>query len=421
MNISKRIAGLQPSATLRINELSNKLAQEGKEIYKLGFGQSPFPVPDVMVNELKNRAHHKEYLPVRGLQTLREAIAQYYQRVQNIDCDYQDVLISPGSKMYLFITLMAYEGDLLLPAPSWVSYAPQALISGRQVHWIPTSEENGWKLTADDLEKFCKIQRGSKILLLNYPNNPTGTTYSSEELKKLAQVARKYGLLILSDEIYGELHHEGKHISMAQHYPEGTIIGSGLSKWAGAGGWRLGTFVFPKELAVLRNAMTTVASETFTTASAPIQYGAVKAFHDTPDLELYRVHSRKILKAIGNFTYHALADMSITTPAPQGGFYSFINFEAHRKNLAKRGITNSLELSDTLLKETGVALLPSIDFGRHANELLFRMAYVDFDGTAALEALSKNGDFHGKQLSQVFIEKYAPKVIKAMEELKNWL
>jgi len=292
--------------------------------------QSPFPAPDVLVDELKKRAHHKEYLPVRGLQTLRQNVAAYYRRTQHLNCDGDDILISPGSKMYLFITLMVHEGDLLLPAPSWVSYAPQAIINGRKVHWLPTAEENNWKLTAEDLDAFCKTHQKYKILLLNYPNNPTGTTYNAEELKEITRIAQKYGIIILSDEIYGELHHEGKHVSIAQYYPEGTIISSGLSKWAAVGGWRLGTFVFPKELASLKNAMATVASETFTTVSAPIQYGAIKAFEDNPNLESYRIHSRNILQTIGNYTHLALVDMNITTPAPQGGFYSFINFNHHR-------------------------------------------------------------------------------------------
>ena len=166
--------------------------------------------------------------------------------------------------------------------------------------------------------------------------------------------------------------------------------------------------------------MATVASETFTTVSAPIQYGAIKAFVDNPNLESYRMKSRNILKTIGNYTYQTLGEMNITTPIPQGGFYSFINFDFHRKNLAQRGITNSIELSDRLLKETGIALLPGMDFGREKNELLFRMAYVDFDGGAALNALRPNEDLTD-ELPEDFIQKYAPKMIMAMEKIDKWL
>ncbi len=415
MSISKRIASLQPSATLRINEYSNHLAQQGKEIFRLGFGQSPFPVPTSIVEQLKIHAHCKEYLPVRGHFGLREIVANYYQRTQGIECTYENVLIGPGSKMYLFIALMAYEADLLLPAPGWVSYAPQALIANRETHWIDTTEENSWKLMAEDLEEFCQNHKKPKILLLNYPNNPTGTTYQPNELKALAKVARQHQIIVLSDEIYGELNHEGKHESIARYYPEGTIINSGLSKWAGAGGWRVGTILVPKELNKLRDVMATIASETFTTASAPIQHASVRAFEDTADLEDYRIQSRQVLKTIGNYCHGQLSAMKITTPAPEGGFYSFINFENYRSEFARKGILTSEALGNAILNETGVALLPGTDFGRKAHEFLFRMAYVDFDGTKALEYLQSNS------INDDLVNACAPRVVKAMERLGNWL
>jgi aspartate aminotransferase len=182
----------------------------------------------------------------------------------------------------------------------------------------------------------------------------------------------------------------------------------------------LGTCVFPKELTSLKNAMATVASETFTTVSAPIQYAAIKAFEDNPNLESYRLQSRHILKTIGNYTYQTLTNMNITTPAPQGGFYSFINFQHHRKNLAQRGITNSIELCDRLLKENGIALLPGVDFGREKNELLFRIAYLDFDGGVALNAFRSNEGLND-ELPEDFIQKYASKMVRAMEKLEKWL
>ena len=118
----------------------------------------------------------------------------------------------------------------------------------------------------------------TQVLILTYPDNPTGLTYSSEELKALSEVARKHQIIIISDEIYGRTDFNDSHCSMARYYPEGTIISTGISKWAGAGGWRLGFFVFSKELSWLREAMTNIASETYTSVSAPIQYAACSAF-----------------------------------------------------------------------------------------------------------------------------------------------
>ncbi len=278
-HLNLNVRGLPISATLGINELSNRLLAEGRQVYKMGLGQSPFPVPTPVVEELRANAHQKAYLPVRGLPALQQAVAEYYLRTQHLNFASEHILVGPGSKELMFILQLVYYGDLVIPTPSWVSYAPQAHIIGRHVHWLPTRRDNRWLLTPDELEKLCKQDPSKpRIVILNYPNNPTGCSYTDDELKALAEVARAYQIIILSDEIYGELDFDGAHVSIARHYPEGTIISSGLSKWCGAGGWRLGTFAFPAALDWLLEGMAVVSSETFTATSAPIQYAAVRAF-----------------------------------------------------------------------------------------------------------------------------------------------
>lgn len=136
INLNLNVRGLSLSATLEINEKSNKMLKEGKNIYKFGLGQSPFPVPQVVVNELKNNAHQKDYLPVKGLEALREACAKYLNRFHDLTFSAEDILIGPGSKELMFIVQLVYYGDLLIPTPSWVSYAPQAEIIGRHVYWL---------------------------------------------------------------------------------------------------------------------------------------------------------------------------------------------------------------------------------------------------------------------------------------------
>lgn len=192
--INLNVRGIQPSATLRINELSNQLRSEGRDIIKLGLGQSPFPVPERVVEALRTHAHEKDYLPVKGLKTLREAIAGYINRSERMRCSWEDVLIGPGSKELLFILQLAYYGDLLIPRPSWVSYAPQARIIGRSVYWLPTHAENNWQLTAEELDIICRDDpTRPRILILNYPSNPTGCTYTDDQLLALAHVARTEG------------------------------------------------------------------------------------------------------------------------------------------------------------------------------------------------------------------------------------
>ncbi len=420
VHLNLNVRGLPVSATLGINEESNRLLAEGQQIYKLGLGQSPFPVPGPIVRELQNNAHQKDYLPVRGLPALCEAVAGYYRRTQDLPFLGENILIGPGSKELMFILQLVYYGDLVIPTPSWVSYAPQAHIVGRHVRWLQTDAKNNWLLIPEELERLCAGDPTKpRIVILNYPNNPTGCSYSEEQLQGLAEVARKYRIIMLSDEIYGELNFSGGHRSIARYYPEGTIVASGLSKWAGAGGWRLGTFAFPAELKWLLEAMAVVASETFTATSAPIQYAAVKAFQGGAELERYLVHSRRILKALSDWIWQRLSAAGLNVAQPDGAFYMFPDFEPLREKLAERAINNGDELCRRLLQETGVAILPGNSFGRPQNELTARLAFVDFDGARALAAAEQIAA--DLPLGDEFLGQYCEKILAAIQRLCDWL
>jgi aspartate aminotransferase len=417
IQLNLNVRGLSPSATVAINERSDQLGTQGLRIYKMGLGQSPFPVPDIIVDELKQNAFQKGYLPVKGLQELRHAIAEHHIREFGIDCTANDVLIGPGSKELMFILQLVYYGDIVIPTPAWVSYAPQAQIIGRQIRFLHTHRENGWRLTPEQLDTLCKSDPSRpRIVVLNYPSNPTGTTYSQDELKAIALIANKYRVIVLSDEIYGKLHHTGKHHSIVPLYPEGTIFSGGLSKWCGAGGWRLGLFVFPTCLRWLQDAMAAVASETFTSTSAPIQYAAVKAFQVSEDIDRYLYQARRILRSIGSKLVSLLKNVEVEVPLPQGGFYLFPDFKRYREKLR---ITTSPEFCEHLLQETGVAILPGRDFGRAPEEMTARLAYVNFDGKKALEAASQIPD--EQSLNDDFLYAYCAEPLNAVEKLCQWL
>jgi len=419
-HLNLNVRGLGVSATLAINERSAQLQGEGRQVFRLGLGQSPFPVPGPVTDELKANAHQKDYLPVRGLRALRDAVAEYHRLGEGIEYSGKDVLVGPGSKELMFLLQLVYYGDLVIPTPSWVSYAPQAQIVGRHIRWLPTTRKHRWRLLAEDLEKLCAPDPDRpRIVILNYPNNPSGTTYSAEELAELAAVARRYRVLLLSDEIYGETHYEGRHISIARYYPEGTIISAGLSKWCGAGGWRLGTFTFPPSLHWLLDAMAAVASESYTSVSAPIQYAAVRAFRGGLEIERYLQQSRRVLKAVAQHFTARLTATGVRVAAPAGGFYLFPDFGAFKKPLKRRGITGSTGLCEALLVDTGVAILPGCAFGRPESELTARLAFVDFDGARALVAADAVPA--DQPLDHDFLQVYCVNVVSAAEQLGAWL
>ena len=402
--IKKNLTKLEPSATLAINEKSKKLIAQGKKIYRFGFGQSPFPVPEKIVSVLKENAEKKDYLPMQGLPELRVAISKYLNKNTGNSFLKENIIITPGSKEGMFLMHQAFNGDIILPAPSWVSYEPQANISSNKVHWIQTSSDNNWFPTAKELEKKIKsIKNKNIILILNSPNNPSGTTCNN--LKELSLVAKKYKIIILSDEIYTDLKFDKKYESISSYYPEGTCITGGLSKWCGAGGWRLGFFAAPKQLNKLMDGLKVLASETFSTVNSPIQYAAVEAY--TGNYDNFKLKTSNILKSVGNYVYENLKSNKVLINPSQGGFYLMPEF------INKKYKTSS-EMCLALLKETGVALLPGSSFGFKPNKMLARLSFTDFDGSIFLNSIS-NG-----KITSHDIKKFAPKVVEGTQILSKW-
>jgi len=403
--IKDQINQLRPSATLAINEESNRLKRSGKKVYKFGFGQSPFPVPDSIISALKNNANKNTYLPMQGLEELRSAIANYLNKNNNNNFKSEDIIIGPGTKELMFLTQIAFQGEVLLPAPSWVSYQPQALIAKNKVHWIQTTYSSNWFPTAEQLEnKIKNIKNKNLLLFINSPNNPSGTV--CKNLQEIAEVAKKYRLIILSDEIYSQLTFDSQYKSISNFYPEGTIVSTGLSKWCGAGGWRLGFFAIPDQLKVLKNSLKILSSESFTSVSAPIQYAAIEAYKG--DHSVYLNTVRKILSFAGNYVYENLKSNTINVIKPEGGFYLFPEFMNAK-------FSSSSEMCKDILNKTGVALLPGSDFGLDNNKMVVRLSYTDFDGSNFLK-----NTLGSKNLDKADLEKYAPNIVEGVIKLKKW-
>ncbi len=422
VSLNLNLRGMGQSATLAINERSRLLREKGKTVYAMGLGQSPFPVPNSVVEALRLAAPEKDYLPVKGLPALREAVADFHREREQIEAHPDGVIIGPGSKELMFLLQLTFYGEIIVTSPCWVSYLPQARIIGRTVSVIPRSFEQGWKLTAEQLTETLERQADDyrpRLLVLNYPGNPTGQSYTGDELQQIAEVARRFQVIILSDEIYGQLHHRGEHVSIARFYPEGTIVSSGLSKWCGAGGWRLGTFYFPPDLEWLLEAMATVASETYTSVCAPIQHAAVHAFRCGVGIERYLWHGRRILSALGSQCTEMLRQAGLRVHLPDGAFYLFVDFLPKAERLAARQLGDGPSLCKRLLKETGVAILPGVSFARPPQELTARLAYVNFDGARALAA-SENIPLD-EELPAGFIRQYCEGVLVGVERLVDWV
>ena len=404
--VKKNILKLKESSTLAINEKSKQLIAEGKKIYRFGFGQSPFQIPEKIVEKLKQNAFKKEYLPIQGLPELREKISKYLFQRTGIEYPKENILITPGSKEAMLLMHVTFNGEILTPAPSWVSYEPQAEIGRNKVHWLETSRANNWFPTAKELEnKLKKISKKKNIILiLNSPNNPSGAI--CKNLKELAKVAKKYKLIILSDEIYTDLSFDNDYKSISKFYPTHTFISGGLSKWCGAGGWRLGFLAVPNGSKQFMKSLKSLASESYSTVNTPTQFAAVEAYEG--DYEDYKLKVRAILNAVGNYVYNHLKSNKILITPPQGAFYLMPEFRSKK-------FKSSSQLCDIILTETGVAMLPGSDFGFHPKKMLTRLSYTDFDG---IEFFRNISDY--KSITEEMVKKYAPNVVEGTTKLSNW-
>lgn len=414
-NISK-------SPTLKMHELSQQKSQAGDKIYKFGFGQSPFGPTAQMCEDLAKNASAHFYAPIAGIPELRSQIAKFVSHYDQTPCDADQVLVNAGSKIMLYAMMAAFDkAEIIIPAPTWVSYAPQAELIGHKIIPLQTTRENAWRVTPELLQQA--IDQGEagvpKILILTYPGNPDSLSYGGEMLAEIAETARKNDIYILSDEIYSMLTFDGSHQSIAKYYPEKTVRTGGISKWAGAGGWRLGHAILPKEhIDDLGATMIGVLSELVSCASAPTQLAAICAYEVSQENEDDMKHRRRILKLAGDYTYEVLSKAGININRPVGGFYAFVDFMDKADAAKAKGLTSSAAFCEALLNDTGVAFLSGEGFGMAESYLTARLSYVDFDGDTALKASKEIG--LNTELNHEFMAQYMPNIIEAVDKTAAW-
>ena len=286
-------------------------------------------------------------------------LKKFFSKKNKYSYTADNIIIGPGSKELMFLLHILFEGDIILPAPSWVSYEPQAILGRNKIQTIQTTRENNWFPTGAEIEQvILKDKKKNYLLFLNSPNNPSGQV--CKNLEEISQIAKKYNLIILSDEIYSELSFEEGFKSIANFCPEKTIISTGLSKWCGAGGWRLGYFIIPNTLNILRDAINVLASETFSSVSAPIQYAALGALGADTSKNTEIIESR--LEALVKIA----KDIGLEFIEPDGAMYLFAK--------TKYKDFDATKFSEKLL-EHGVAIAPGEGFGDYKE--FFRITAID--------------------------------------------
>ncbi|GIH75394.1 pyridoxal phosphate-dependent aminotransferase [Planobispora longispora] len=360
------------SATLAANEEIARRQRAGERVLNLAFGEAGLPVHPSLVEKLADAAGRNGYGPVAGAAALREAAAGYWGR-RGLPTDPDTVICGPGSKPLLYGLLMAIGGDVVLPMPSWVSYAAQTELAGTRPLLIPAPPGEGGvpdpELVVPAVLHARSRGREVRSLVVTLPDNPSGRLAAMDTIKEIAQVARALDLTIISDEIYRDLVHrpETDFLSPADVAPERTVVTSGLSKSLALGGWRIGVARVPS--ADLRTRLLAVASEIWSSPAAPVQEAAAYAYTEPPELTERIGLSRRLHGAVARAVHARLVRAGVTVDAPQGGFYLYPDFTGVPGDFA-----TSAGLTAFLLDRHGVGVLPGDAFGDDPAALRVRVA-----------------------------------------------
>ncbi len=373
--LSDRIINLTESATLKMAALARALKQEGKDVISLSLGEPDFDTPE-HIREAAKKAiddRYSKYPPVSGYLELREAIVQKFKRDNNLDYTTDQIVVSTGAKQSLanVILAMLNPGDeAIMPIPYWVSYAAQIQLAEGVLVEIPTSIDNEFKLTPKDLE--AAITDKTKLLIFSSPCNPTGSVYSKEELKAIAEVVAKHDeLYIIADEIYEHITFVGKHESIAQFdfIKDRVITVNGLSKGFAMTGWRLGYLAAPVPIAKACNKM----QGQFTSGACTVtQRAAIEALTGTlePTYTMRREFQRR-----RDFLFDLLAEIpGLKNYMPKGAFYFFPDVSSYiGKSDGTTTINNVDDLCMYLLNDCYVSLVTGAAFG---NDSCLRISYA---------------------------------------------
>ncbi len=366
MQLSKKAGNINPSITLAITAKAKELKNQGVDVVSFGAGEPDFNTPENIINAaIKAMKDGKtKYTPAGGVLELKETICNKFKKDNNLEYKTSQITISTGAKQCLanaFMAVLNPGDEVLIPVPYWVSYPELVKLADGIPVFVETLKENNYKYTISDLESA--VTEKTKAILINSPNNPTGTIYHENELLEIAEFAKKHDLLIVSDEIYEKLIYDGeKHVSIAALSEDSynrTIVINGVSKTYAMTGWRLGYAAASEEITKL---MTSIQSHMTSNTNTITQYAAIEALNG-PEEELNVMI--KEFENRRNFMIDKLSKLpEISIIKPSGAFYIMVNISAYLNTTFKnQSISNSVEFSKVLLEEEKVAVIPGAGFG----------------------------------------------------------
>lgn len=366
MELSRKAQRIEPSVTLAITAKAKEMKENGVDVISFGAGEPDFNTPTNIIDAAIKAMNdgNTKYTNVNGILTLREAICRKFKDDNNLSYNPSQIVVSTGAKQSLanaFLAILNPGDEVIVPSPYWVSYPELIGLADGKAVFVNSDKKFDYKFTKENLEEV--VSEKTKAIILNTPNNPTGTVYSKDELIEIAEFAKKYNLIIVSDEMYEKLIYDGeKHISIAsisQDAYERTIVINGLSKSYAMTGWRLGYCGASEKIAKL---MTNIQSHMTSNVCSITQYAAIEALNGPQDKVKEMIFEFEKRRNYMVNTLEGIEKLSIIKP--QGAFYIMINLdECLGKAINGEVIKDSMDFSAKLLEYEKVAVIPGKAFG----------------------------------------------------------
>ena len=366
MELSRKAQRIEASVTLAITAKAKEMKESGIDVISFGAGEPDFNTPQNIINAAIKAMEdgNTKYTNVNGILPLREAICKKFKDDIGLIYNPSQIVVSTGAKQSLanaFLAILNPGDEVIVPNPYWVSYPELIGLADGKAVFVESNETSSYKFTKENLEKA--VTEKTKAIILNTPNNPTGTIYSKEELMEIAEFAKKYNLIIVSDEMYEKFIYDGEeHVSIASVSDdayERTIVNNGLSKSYAMTGWRLGYCGATEKISKL---MTNIQSHMTSNVCSITQYAAVEALNGPQDKvkEMISEFERR-----RNYMVKTLEEMNnLSIIKPQGAFYIMINIDkCLGKEINGEKITDSMDFSAKLLEHEKVAVIPGKAFG----------------------------------------------------------
>lgn len=366
MILSEKAKNMSPSLTLAITARAKQMASEGIDVISFGAGEPDFITPK-NVQQAAIKAIESgliRYTPASGINQLKEAVINKFKEDNNLTYGLDQIIISTGAKQCLanvFLAILDPKDEILIPVPYWVSYPELVKLPGGVPIFVESSLENDFKYTLESLEKH--VSPNTKAIIVNSPNNPTGTVYSKDELLSIWKFAKEHNLLIISDEIYEKLiYGNNNHISIASLNEDAykrTIVINGVSKSHAMTGWRIG---YAAGDASIIKAMSSIQSHTTSNPTSISQYAALEALTGPQEDLQYMIKEFEKRRDYMVSRINSIKNLSCINA--KGAFYIMMNVSNYYdKKIGDKIITNSQEFSDALLANENVAVIPGVAFG----------------------------------------------------------